>query len=378
MVSGKRLALVWMGMTLTFIRMAFMTNKNPVKAILLLRSMLKVRRENLNENKRFKALRSGSEYFWSINIPGWPSEKFNHFVLNEFQRILSPDKNHLQTIVFSITNKCPLHCAHCYESENLSNREKLSFEELKCIMDKIRGQGIRHIQFSGGEPLSRFEDMIGLMEYAGPHIEYWVSTSGFGLTAERARIMKKSGMTGVILSLDDWDEKRHNHFRGNDRSFFWVREAAKNAGEAGILVCVSLCPLKEFVSEENLARYYQLAKELGAGFVRIMEPRAIGRFSGKDVLLNNMQLRMIEDFMIRGNYDRAYADYPIILFSGFFLRKLGCSGAGNRFIFIDSNGRYHTCPFCRNPLGNLLEESLETAIHKAKATGCPLYKRNQF
>jgi len=72
------------------------------------------------------------------------------------------------------------------ESDNHSNSNRLSLNELKSVMEKIHKLGIRHIQFSGGEPLCRLDDMIELMEYSGGSTDYWVSTSGFGLTPEAA------------------------------------------------------------------------------------------------------------------------------------------------------------------------------------------------
>ena len=140
---------------------------------------------------------------------------------------------------------------------------------------------------------------------------------------EKSRDNEKIRNDRGHCSLDDWDENRHNLFRGHQKSFFWVQEAVKNSLEAGLIVCVSLCPVKEFVTAENLNRYFLLAKNMGASFVRILEPRAIGRYSGKDVLLEPRQIKMIENFVITGNCDPAWSDYPIIVFSGYYQRKFG-------------------------------------------------------
>jgi MoaA/NifB/PqqE/SkfB family radical SAM enzyme len=374
-VSGVRLFIIWTGVILTILKVALKINHHPVGAFKLLISLIKERKSIHNNAGRYKAIKADSKYYWSVNFPGWPSEKFNVFITNELLRVQSPGKSTLQTIIFSITNICPLHCLHCYESDNLSDTNKLSLTELKLVMDKIRDKGIRHIQFSGGEPLNRFDDMIGLMNYSGKMNDYWVSSSGFGLTYNKALAMKESGMTGAIISLDDWDENRHNLFRGHHKSFFWVQEAIKNCHKAGIVVCLSLCPVKDFVTEENLNRYCLLAQSLGAGFIRIMEPRKAGRFSGKDIMLEEREIDIIERFMMTSNTDPAYAKYPIILFSGYHQRKSGCYGAGNRYLFIDSNGNFHACPFCRNPLGNILSDSFDAGIEKAKSIGCHLFKK---
>lgn len=374
-ISGFKLSVVRLGVALTILWISFRASHNPFKAIALLRSLVK-ERLNLHDNAgEIKAVRSGKRYYWSVNVPGWPSETFNHFIYNEFQRINYPMKSNLQTIIIAITNICPLNCIHCYESENLSNTNRLSIQELKLTMKKIGEKGIRHIQFSGGEPLSRFDDMIELMKYTGNSVDYWINTSGFGLTKEKAKIMKQNGMTGAIISLDDWDEDRHNAIRNHNKSYYWVKEAIRNCHEAEIMVCLSLCPIGEFVSEENLDRYHQLAKNLGAGFIRILEPRKAGRFSGKDIMLNAQKINIIDRFMVSRNRDPKFIKYPIIQFPGHHQRKSGCLGAGNRFLYIDANGEFHACPFCRKPLGNIIRESIESGITKARASGCQLFKQ---
>jgi MoaA/NifB/PqqE/SkfB family radical SAM enzyme len=186
--------------------------------------------------------------------------------------------------------------------------------------------------------------------------------------------MKKKGLTGAVISLDHWEESRHNTFRKNKNSYQWVMEAVKNCKEAGIIVCLSLCPTKEFVNEDNLNRYHQLAKDLGVAFVRILEPRPVGRFSNKDILLEPGQIKIIDTFAVTRNTDSGYRTYPIIQFPGHHQRKTGCLGAGNRYIYIDSNGDFHACPFCRKPLGNALSESIETGIFRARTMGCHMFE----
>jgi molybdenum cofactor biosynthesis enzyme MoaA len=378
LVSGSRLTFIRIGVALSILRIAFLFNKNPLKSISLLRSLIR-ERKNIHENSgEIKAVKTGSRYYWSVNVPGWPSEAFDHFIRNEFLRLVSPEKSKLQTIIFSITNICHLDCKHCYEAENLAAENSLSMAELKIVMNKIHAHGIRHVHLSGGEPLNRFEEMNQLMKYTGNNHDFWINTSGFGLSKDKASLMKKNGMTGAIISLDDWDEIRHNAFRGNDKAYYWVREATRNCVEAGIMVCLSLCPVKEFISKNNLDRYFELAMDWGASFIRIMEPRKIGRFAGKDITLGIEEIDLIDKFMVTRNHGSLYKKHPIILFPGHHQRKSGCLGAGNRYLFIDAKGNYHACPFCRKPLGNAVTDSVEEGISRARQTGCHAFVQNSL
>lgn len=374
-INGIILSKVRIGVAFSIISCALKKNRNPVEAVMVLYDIVKKRKDIHGNSGGNKAYRSGNRYYWSINIPGWPSHGFNYFISREIDRILNPESAGLQTIIFAITGRCPLNCSHCYESDYLSGEHDLSTDDLSLIIRKICETGIRHIQFSGGEPLSRFDDMLRLMDFCGNDYDLWINTSGYGLTFEKAKRMKEKGMTGAIISLDHWDEMKHNSFRNNDNSFQWVREAVRNCIEAGIIVSLSLCPLREFVTYENLSRYHELSRELGAAFIRIMEPREAGRFKGADVMLGRSQVEILDSFVTERNTCRKFRQYPIFQFPGHHQRKIGCLGAGNRYIYIDPSGDFHSCPFCRYPLGSALTESISYGMSRAREEGCHVFKQ---
>ncbi len=62
------------------------------------------------------------------------------------------------------------------------------------------------------------------------------------------------------------------------------------------------------------------------------------------------------------------------MFPGFGQRQVGCLGAGNRYMYIDSKGDIHACPFCQGAAGNALNDSLEEAIARLKKNGCHMFE----
>lgn len=355
-------------------------NKSPLKAIRELRRLKKLR-SSVHGNQRItKFVRSGKYYYWVTDFPGLPSDNLKKLMQLEFvrnEKIKSKTTAEIlpqQTIIWGITNRCPLHCSHCYDWDNIDSKDHLSVEQLKLILNKIEDQGIRHVQLSGGEPLSRFNDMITILNEASKRIDFWLLTSGFGMTEEKAKALKKAGLIGANISLDHWNEVEHNQFRNNEKSYEWVLKAVENCRNAGLLVSLSLCATREFTSEENLEKFGQLAKKIGAHFIRILEPRQVGRFSNKSVHLGKDQIERISDFAIRMNNQRQYRDYPIVVFFGYHQRKLGCMGAGNRYLYIDANGDFHACPFCRGRRGNALSDSFNSSIQKLREEGCQAFK----
>ncbi len=317
-------------------------------------------------------VKSGKKHFWNIDFPGIPSANLKFRLRNEVDRISNNSvlTGHLQTVIWGITNRCSLNCKHCYDWNNISSNEKLSLTQLKEILFKLEENGVRHIQLSGGEPLERFDDLISIIELGDHRIDFWLLTSAFGLTLEKAVALKDVGLTGVNISLDHWEKKRHNEFRGNQESFDWVMKAIENCRKAGIIVSLSLCATNEFVSDENLFNYIELARENGAHFIRILEARRVGRFEGKDVLLTKHSIETIQKFVSEINSETKYANYPIVNFVGFHQRRIGCHGAGDRYLYIDANGDFHACPFCQGKMGNVLETSIDDARANLIKRGC--------
>jgi len=321
-------------------------------------------------------LKVSGRYFLNINMPGWPSAAFESFVRHEMNRIRPfPGKqNRWQTLVFSITSRCPLHCEHCYEWSNLSSEETLTLEQLKKIIRRFQEMGVANIQLSGGEPLCRFQDLLELLASAQPGTDFWLLSSGWGLDRAKALALKQAGLTGIALSLDHWQAEAHDRFRGMPGAFDQVWKAAQYAQEAGLAVALSLCATREFVSEDNLDRYLQLAQEKGVWIVRILEPRAVGHFHGQDIELDDKQLDLMDNWFLKVNSDPGKGKLPLLDYLIYYQRRTGCFG-GDRYLYIDSRGDMHACPFCQNAAGHALDASWEKALAALREQGCHKYRK---
>lgn len=382
LITGWRAGLIRKRVQWFIIAEAFRLFRNPALAISEMKRLRNLRNKVHGSSFVSKYVKSGNHYFWNSDYCGYPSQSLKsliHFELSKNRKLIINgfDKPpQLQTIIWGITNRCLLSCKHCYEWDNIAQNDKLELEDLKKILAIFNANGIRHIQFSGGEPLVRFSDLVELVREASRTMDCWLLTSGFGLTRERATALKEAGLTGANISLDHWKAELHNQFRNNDKSYRMATEAVKNCNDSGIITSLSLCATTVFVTEENLLQYANLAKSIGALFIRILEPRAAGKFSGQMVHLENQQVEMISEFAVRMNSDPHYKDFPIVAFIGSYQRKIGCFGAGNRYIYTDPNGDVHACPFCRGKMGNLLEEPFDKIISKLKSVGCHQFENH--
>ena len=325
------------------------------------KKLLAIRKENMGNIKLIKYTKLGRQYSWAMYAPPFPSKELDRLLNKEIDFALRDgmSANPLHFIFLSITKKCPLNCEHCFEWDIMHRPEQLSLDNLKGIVSGFIEQGISSVFLSGGEPLSRYNDLLKLLEYASPHCKTWLFSSGYTLDESKAYALKQAGLTGAIISIDHFEEEAHNAFRRNPKSFERAINAVKNIKVAGLIPALSVCATKEFLSEENLHKYMEFAKSLGAVFVQFMEPVAEGRYKEQDVALNENQLALLSNFFRSFNEDEAKADYPTIIYQGYHQRKVGCHGGGKRFLYVDSDGNIQACPFCPNKMGNALQKPLQ-------------------
>lgn len=319
-----------------------------------------------------KYYRCGPRVFWSPIMPQWPSRAFVRFTEDVLDRRLPfrPQRTRLGSVILAVSSRCPLHCEHCLEGANLAAREHLTFAELELVLAKFRDLGVVQVFLSGGEPLLRCDEVCRLVAAHSRNVEFTLMTSGFGLTAERARQLRRAGLRSVQVALDHWDEAAHDRFRGREGSFAGAREAARHATQAGLVVGFALCATREFTTEANLWRYLELARSWGAAYVRLLEPRAVGRYAGRPVQLDPAQVERLRAFHDRVNTDPACAHLPRISCPEYDRRAVGCFGAGNRLVYVDSRAEVHACPFCHGSVGNALTGDLATMVAGLRASGC--------
>ena len=360
------------------LRIAFQAYPTRREAWLALRRHLAVHLEYKRTCHLTKAVQMGERTFLQMTFPHLDSGAMNVLIKNELHRQL-PIPNHasgLNVLVLAITKKCSLQCAHCFEWDNLNGREQLSKDDVLSIIHKFQKNGVASIELSGGEPLNRFDDLLYILQNSNSQqTDFWLLTSGYRLTPQRAQALAEAGLVGLGLSLDHWDAAEHDRFRGLEGSFAWAKQAVQNAQAAGLAVCLTLTAVREFCTSENLWKYAHLAQEWSVPMIRILEPRAVGHFAGKDIELRATEIDILEEFVQKIQHDPAYRNYPTVDYYAAYQRQAGCSGAGKRFLYVDTDGDMHACPFCQNKCGSALCGTIEAGVaNLEKASGCHAYE----
>ena len=139
-------------------------------------------------------------------------------------------------VVWNMTQRCNLKCAHCYaQAVTDKGEDPINTEKAKVLIDDLAAYGAPVILFSGGEPTIR-KDLPELASYAtGKGMRAVISTNGTLIDRNMARVLKDVGLSYVGVSLDGGEEV-HDHFRGVKGSFRRALEGLEYCREEGIKV----------------------------------------------------------------------------------------------------------------------------------------------
>jgi MoaA/NifB/PqqE/SkfB family radical SAM enzyme len=311
---------------------------------------------------------------FNFNAPSWPSHAFKRYIRHLLHKTDQAQVASLHTLVFAITKKCGFQCEHCCEWENLNKPEQLSRENIAAIVNRFYELGISQLHLSGGEPLNRFADILYLLENKPAGLDVWIYTTGYQLNKTKAKLLEYKGLTGLVISIDHHDPVQHDIFRGREGAFERAIQAAHFAREAGLSVTFSICATKSFITEANLMAYAKMAQQNGASFIQILEPKAVGHYAGMDVTLAADHILLLEQFFEKMNYDKGYSDYPLVSYHGYYSRRAGCAGSGNDYLYVDTDGDIHSCPFCQKKLFSAFTTDLSAKIIQLKNSGCGLFR----
>ena len=139
-------------------------------------------------------------------------------------------------VVWNMTQACNLRCRHCYaHAVAQASDSELTTAQARDMIDDLSGFGVPVLLFSGGEPLLR-SDLEELAHYAvAKGMRAVISTNGTLITEEKARALKKVGLSYVGVSLDGL-EHVHDRFRGKRGAFKEAMEGIRNCQAAGLKV----------------------------------------------------------------------------------------------------------------------------------------------
>lgn len=161
-------------------------------------------------------------------------------------------------VVWNLTQRCNLHCRHCYAAGEAHPERELSTAEAKGVLDGLADYGCPVVLLSGGEPLLR-EDLPELAAYAkAKGLRVVISSNGTLMTDALAAQLKAIGVHYVGISLDG-SEAVHDAFRGVPGAHAAALRGLRCCQAAGLKVGLRVTLTRNNVAE--IPAFFRLLRE---------------------------------------------------------------------------------------------------------------------
>ena len=240
-----------------------------------------------------------------------------------------------------ITERCNLHCAHCFVS---AGREGLDMDlaaiEL-ALLPRLTQARVRRLTLTGGEPFAH-PDILKIVALVRKQMRVTICTNATLIDEGQIDELASIGGVRLNVSLDGFSCESHGRFRGSPESFEQTVETMWRLGERGLLKGVLVTPnrLATLDEYEELCRF---ARRCGAEYVLMNPLSPMGR-----------GIRGARKLGASGEFMRslAIATAPFeedmemvrIRFPNDMARPLSGCEAG-RIVYVFAGGELTVCPY---------------------------------
>jgi len=285
--------------------------------------------------------------------------------------MFKPKSFHLQ---WHITERCNLHCKHCYYDPQFLKNE-LGLSELAKILEKFINQinlwqlpkeAVR-ISFTGGEPFVR-KDFFEILQKCYENQDlffYGILTNGILLNRENIKKIKDLRVNYVQISLEGM-KKINDSIRGKG-TFNKIIKSVILLKREKISVNISMTVSK--VNVADVFKVISLAKELGVSVsIRRLVPIGRGGEMGK-LVLSPIEVKKLYSNILEIK-EKYWNKISLGCEDGILVQNLryspeGCS-AGYASFSVLPNGDVYPCRRLPIYAGNLIKESFSEIYYNSK------------
>jgi radical SAM protein with 4Fe4S-binding SPASM domain len=272
----------------------------------------------------------------------------------------------------AVTSKCGVGCEGCYLDARPDGAH-VDRAELDETIDALAASGVFTIAFGGGEPILR-EDLDEIARHARSRgLTPVVTTSGIGMTAERARKLRAFDQVNVSYDAE------HGMEDAASRAIAMLIAEGVRVGVNVILTRATF---------PHLERTLDRARDLGAFEAQLLRYKPAGRAARLDYLAKRLSPPQVRAFAgwlreycarsdrLRVRIDCALVPFlstdPEIMARPEKLVRLGIFGceAGNALAAVRVDGRTAPCSF--SPDGSIEEFRGYVSAPSEPCASCPL------
>ncbi len=253
------------------------------------------------------------------------------------------------------TNACNLRCKGCWAAD-YDKAANLDYATLTDLVSQAKKLGVRDIMMTGGEPMTRREDIFKLAR-EHPDMSFWAFTNGTLIGAREADITKELGNLSYFISLEGFEED--TDFRRGPGVYQQIIRAMALLKERDIAFGFSAC-------------YHALNYQTIVSDAFLEDMRARGAWCGW--LFNYLPIGSDADLSlvctpeqrlyVMNRVDQCIREKDMVLYDFMNLGHAiyGCVAASNGYMHVNAHGDVEPCAFCHYSDANIHDMPLIDAM----------------
>lgn len=271
-----------------------------------------------------------------------------------------------------ITERCNLHCAHCFVSATCAGAD-LGLREIETrVIPGLLDARVESVTLTGGEPFVHEHVIEIVRALRSANLSVGICSNATLITDEHIADLVAIGGIHLNVSLDGFRADSHGRFRGNRESFETTVNTITALGNAGLLQGILSTP-NELAHPGEYVEICDFASRSGATYLLLnpLSPFGRGIASGPTLQADIEFLETIREgtAIFQNLLDVTHVRFPP---DG---RPLSSCEAGS-IIYVFTHGDVTLCPYlvfaARNPrsryapsefvVGNILHDDVAAAL----------------
>jgi radical SAM protein with 4Fe4S-binding SPASM domain len=207
-----------------------------------------------------------------------------------------------RSVVWELTLRCNMNCAHCGSEAGPSRGLELDHKEALGVCRQLGQMGCEVLTLLGGEPFMRedWDDLATCLDEYGVKVN--AITNGYLMDQALVDRIKKAHLANVAISLDGLQET-HEKIRRKRGSYRKVLDGLSLLRQNGVSSAMVTTVCKDNLAE--LDRIYPIALERGVEIWQLQIGVPRGRLcEHSDYIIQPEDLFILEQFVLRVRQER--------------------------------------------------------------------------
>jgi radical SAM protein with 4Fe4S-binding SPASM domain len=241
-----------------------------------------------------------------------------------------------------ITERCNLHCAHCFVSSTRHGSD-ISYEAMRdLVLPRLKRSRVTRLTLTGGEPFVHPDLLEITVAARSAGMSVGICTNATCVSDEQIAALVDLGGVHLNVSFDGFRAESHGRFRGDPGSFNVTVETTRRLAAAGLLQGLLSTP-NALTTEDDYRALARFAVESGAEYILMNPLSSFGRGvkSRRRLAADRALLDTIRDVAEREADGRV--EVVPIRFSNDDEPLAGCIAGDIVYVFAD--GAVAVCPY---------------------------------